>query len=100
MKSKKVKDLQRAHVYYSGRVHGVGFRYTAEGYALEIGLGGWVKNLADGRVELICEGTKTDIEKLFQQIQDGMLGRHIKKTDIRWETATGEFSDFIVEFDH
>lgn len=92
--------IERAHVFYTGRVQGVGFRYTAEGHALEIGLYGWVKNLRDGRVELICEGSHAQIEDLFARIRDGMLGRHIQKTDVKWETATGEFTDFIVEFEH
>ena len=100
MKKKAVKEMQRAHVYYSGRVQGVGFRYTAERFALELSLLGWVKNLPDGRVELICEGPKEKIEELFSHIQKSMLGRHIKKTDIRWETPTHEFCDFIVEFHH
>lgn len=98
--SARPEERKRAHVYFTGRVQGVGFRYTAEGYALEIGLGGWVKNLRDGRVELLCEGSKEQIEELFQRIKDGSLGRHILKTDVRWEAATGEFSDFIVEFEH
>lgn len=96
----KPKEKKRARVFFTGRVQGVGFRYTAEGYALEIGLGGWVKNLRDGRVELLCEGSQDDIDRLFQQIKDGPLGRHILKTIVSWETPTGEFTDFIVEFEH
>ena len=99
-KDAKPKETKRAHVFYTGRVQGVGFRYTAEGYAHEAGLGGWVKNLRDGRVELVCEGSPEQIEKLFAMIRDGMLGKHIKKADVQWETPTGAFSDFIVEFEH
>ena len=58
MKSKKAPITHRAHVFYSGRVQGVGFRYTAQALALDLGLVGWVKNLPDNRVELVCEGTK------------------------------------------
>ena len=95
---KKVTDIQRVHAYFSGRVQGVGFRYTAERLALELQLLGWVKNLPDGRVELVCEGAKPAIEELFLRIQKSMLGAHIKKTDVSWETPTREFHDFTVEF--
>ena len=99
MKKKVIKAIERAHVFYSGRVQGVGFRYTAENFALELGLAGWVKNLRDGRVELLCEGPKQDIERLLLRIQNSLLGPHIKKTAVRWEKASHEFSDFKVEFD-
>lgn len=98
MAKKPAKDIQRARVYYSGRVQGVGFRYTAEGLALDLKLGGWVKNLPDGRVELLCEGPKQKIEELFSRIQKSILGPHIKKADISWEKPTNEFTDFTVEF--
>lgn len=88
----------RAHAFFTGRVQGVGFRYTAEKIALEIGLVGWVKNLPDGRVELVCEGPRADAELLFVRIQASHLGPHIKKTACEWCPATGEFDDFRVEF--
>ncbi len=91
-------DFQRAHVFYSGRVQGIGFRYTAEKLALDLRLVGWVKNLPDGRVELLCEGPKEKIEALLDQIQKGSLGPYIKKTVCRWEEPTREFNDFCVEF--
>ena len=97
-KAAKDKNIQRAHVYYSGRVQGVGFRYTAEGFALDLDLVGWVKNLPDGRVELVCEGPKKNIEQLFLEIQKSALGRHIKNAHVNWSEPTHEFSDFTVEF--
>ncbi|OGW82564.1 MAG: hypothetical protein A3C47_04335 [Omnitrophica bacterium RIFCSPHIGHO2_02_FULL_51_18] len=100
MKKKTAKPTHRAHVFYSGRVQGVGFRYTAEELALEIGLLGCVKNLPDGRVELVCEGSKTDIEKLLEDIQKSTLGRHITKIACSWEKPKNEFTDFCVEFCH
>lgn len=98
MKKKGAPPASRAHVFYSGRVQGVGFRYTAESIAHRLGLLGWVKNLTDGRVEMVCEGSKESIEALLSEIQEGTLGRHIKKADCRWEEPTNEFKDFRVEF--
>ncbi len=98
MKKKEVLPVSRAHVFYSGRVQGVGFRYTAEAIAHRLKLTGWVKNLQDGRVELVCEGPKEKIEALFLEIQNSSLGGHIKKIDCRWEEPKNEFKDFCVEF--
>ncbi len=98
MKKKAIIPAFRAHVFYTGHVQGIGFRYTAESIAHRVGLTGWVKNLQDGRVELVCEGAKEKIEALFLEIQESSLGRHIKKTDCRWEQPTNEFEDFRVEF--
>lgn len=92
--------LERAHVYYTGRVQGVGFRHTTEALALELGLVGWVKNLRDGRVEMVCEGPRTSLEQLLLRIQQSSLGPHIRKADLRWEAAAGGLDDFTVEFDH
>ena len=95
---KTVKNLIRARVFYSGRVQGVGFRYTAERFALELGLRGWVKNLPDNRVEILCEGPKEKIEELFLNIQRSSLGAGARQGDSRWEDATGEFKDFRIEY--
>lgn len=90
----------RVRVFYSGRVQGVGFRYTAERLALEEGLVGRVKNLADGRVELICEGSRVKAEVLLERIKESSeLGRHIRGAAVSWEKPTGEFSEFRVEFE-
>ena len=98
MKKKEVQPARRAHIFFSGRVQGVGFRYTAENIALEIGLVGWVKNTSDNRVEVVCEGAEAKINLLLDKIKQSFLGPYIKKTVCDWERPTGEFKDFRVEF--
>lgn len=98
MAKKITPSSHRVHVYYTGRVQGIGFRYTAERLALDLHLTGWVKNLPDGRVELVCEGSKDKIDQLLENIQKSTLGLHIKKSSLTWEKPTQEFSDFSVEF--
>jgi acylphosphatase len=98
MKKKPQLPTHRARAFYSGRVQGVGFRHTAEQNALAAALTGWVKNLPDGRVELVCEGSKDAIDGFLAEIKTGQLGPYIKKTDVRWEPPTCEFTDFTVEF--
>jgi len=89
---------KRIHLFYSGSVQGVGFRYTAQGLANEIGIVGWMKNLCDGRVEVVCEGKKEDIKDFLDKIQKGPLGYYIKNVDVTWEEPTNEFSGFEIRF--
>jgi acylphosphatase len=95
---KNTSSFVRAHVFYGGRVQGVGFRYTAERLALDLDLVGWVKNLPDGRVEIVCEGPRSTVEALLKNIRDSLLAPYIKKADCKWEEPTREFKDFRVEF--
>lgn len=95
---KAPRNAERAHVFFEGRVQGVGFRYTTEKLALEIGLTGWVKNMPDGRVEVLCEGSRAQVEALIQGLKSGPLGAYIRKVACDWQKPTGEFSDFSVEF--
>ena len=67
-------------VYFSGRVQGVGFRYTTLQIAKEFEVTGYVKNLLDGRVQLDVEGTRGDIDALVAAIEERMHG-HIRKTE-------------------
>ncbi|MGH7197623.1 MAG: acylphosphatase [Candidatus Omnitrophota bacterium] len=97
MVKKETKHTHRAHVFYSGRVQGVGFRYTAERLALELGLVGWVKNLPDNRVELVCEGSKEKIDEFLRRLTQE-LGSYVHKAACDWETPKNEFREFSVEF--
>lgn len=88
----------RLQVYWTGRVQGVGFRYTAETVAMELHLVGWVRNLPDGRVEAVCEGNKKTLETFLERMAQGAMRAYIKQTDVRWQETTGEFDDFQIRF--
>ena len=60
----------RLHVYFSGHVQGVGFRYTVRTLSLEFDVTGWVKNLRDGRVEMLTEGERSELEAFQAAIPD------------------------------
>ena len=60
----------RRHIFFSGRVQGVGFRYTAVSLARPLGLTGWVKNLWDGRVEMEVQGRPEAIERLLSELRN------------------------------
>jgi acylphosphatase len=92
--------MKRAHVFYSGRVQGIGFRYTAQNIAENLGIYGWVKNLEDGRVEIVAESEEKNLKEFLDQISKGPLGRYIKDADVAWENPSKEFNDFGIKFDY
>lgn len=92
--SEKMKA--RVHAYVSGRVQGVFFRDFARAEADYLGLTGWVKNLWDGRVEVVAEGEKEDLEKLLGKLKQGPPGARVKDVQAIWENYSGEFQEFRI----
>ena len=86
----------RMHIYYAGRVQGVGFRYTAKNVATGYEVTGIVRNLSDGRVELLAEGLKDELEAFQQGIRESGLGSFISNEELRWEDPNGEFRGFEI----
>ena len=79
-----------------GRVQGVGFRYTAKNVALGYEVAGCIRNLPDGRVELIAEGLKDELEAFQQGIRESGLGHFVTDEAVSWEVANGEFRGFEI----
>lgn len=86
----------RAHVYVSGRVQGVFFRSETQYEANKLGVKGWVRNTADGRVEAVFEGEKEAVEELINFCQRGPPGARVTKVNVHWEDYRGEFKDFKI----
>jgi acylphosphatase len=86
----------RVHIFYSGRVQGVGFRYTIKTVAAGFEATGTVRNLPDGRVELVAEGPRAELEAFRQAIRDAGLEHFIRNEDASWSEATGEFRGFEI----
>jgi acylphosphatase len=87
---------ERVQVFYSGRVQGVGFRYTVKSVAQGYEVTGSVRNLLDGRVELIAEGRREELEAFLPAIREGGLGRLIQNEQVSWSEASGEFRSFEI----
>jgi len=87
----------RAHVYYSGMVQGVGFRFTTQRYAQALKLTGWVKNLPDGRVEILAQGDRKKIESLFKNL-DNHFGGYIKDCNVDYQPVPNEIKDFKIVY--
>lgn len=91
-------DLIRVRVFAGGRVQGVAYRFFAEKCALRLGVTGWVRNLDDGRVEVLAEGSAGQIETFLERLGEGPRLARIDTFDVRRETSTGEFADFRIAF--
>ena len=89
--------MERVHVFYSGRVQGIGFRYACRSLAQGFSVTGYVRNLQDGRVELIAEGERGELEGFLGEIQESHLKPFIHQSTIDWQPATGEWRDFHIE---
>jgi acylphosphatase len=85
----------RRHVYYQGRVQGVGFRYTVRNIAMRHNVTGYVRNLPDGRVELIVEGPDEEMDQFLDAIKQRM-NEHIRDIEQKLWPATGEFPQFQI----
>lgn len=88
----------RAHIFVMGFVHGVGFRRFIRSKARALGITGWVKNLPDGRVEILANGRKKDIEKLIEISEKGNIFSQVKGVVVNWEKDKEAFSDFEILF--
>lgn len=87
----------RRSVWFEGRVQGVGFRFTACEVAERFAVTGYVRNLRDGRVELVAEGDADEVDRFVRAVNEAMHGyiRSVEQTD---SPATGEFTDFGVRY--
>jgi acylphosphatase len=88
---------QCLHLYYSGSVQGVGFRYTAQEVASMLGVVGWVKNLPDGRVEVVAEGEGEQLRH-FEAILAQKMSYYITDKQSNFEPATGSFKSFGIRY--
>jgi len=84
--------LQRRHVTYSGHVQGVGFRYTARSIARGYDVTGYVRNLPDGRVELVAAGSSDELDHFLGELAEQMSA-NIRSVDCDRRTPIYESGD-------
>lgn len=83
-------------IFYSGTVQGVGFRYNVKSTATGFEVTGIVRNLSDGRVELIAEGAKPELEAFRVAIRDSGLDHFIDSEQVIWAEAQNDFRGFDI----
>jgi acylphosphatase len=88
---------KQVHCFYTGRVQGVGFRFTTQDLAQDLEVSGWVKNLRDGRVELMAEAEENTLKELLSSIYQH-FSPYIRDVDAHWQAAGNEFTDFQIRF--
>lgn len=86
---------KRWHLFFSGRVQGVGFRYTARQVATRLDLTGWVRNLTDRRVEAVVEGSRDRLLQFVDELSESTMGR-VTDVEKNEDSASGEFQDFEI----
>jgi acylphosphatase len=96
-RGKTVADEQQAlHAVVHGRVQGVSFRYYTTQRAGELGVIGWVRNLPDGTVEVLAEGTQTQLDQFLMFLHRGPVGARVSSVNMEWQSASGKFDDFTI----
>ena len=91
-----LQGRERMQIFYSGRVQGVGFRYSTKMLAQGYEVTGTVRNLADGRVELVVEGAREELEAFRKGMQESELGSFIRQEEIHWSAAKNEYRGFEI----
>ncbi len=91
-------ETERAqlHAYVDGSVQGVGFRMYVSDYAQALHVTGWVRNTYDGRVEVLAEGERAQLECLLEKLRLGPRAAFVTEVKQEWLPATGEFKSFTV----
>lgn len=89
---------RRLHLLISGRVQGVAFRAHTMREAREIDLSGWVRNLPDGRVELLAEGPEDDLERLDTWCETGPPAASVSDVERQWLDFVGDLGPFTIRY--
>jgi len=90
--------LRRVNIIVTGIVQGVFFRYNTMKKANELDIKGWVKNLRDGRVEIMAEGEEENLNKFIEWCKKGPQGAYVEALTLEWKEYTGEFSTFQITY--
>jgi len=86
----------RVHLLIDGRVQGVWFRASTQDEAIALGLKGWVKNLYDGRVEVLAEGDEEKVNAFIAWCHKGPPGARVERVEVKKEEFKGEFKAFNI----
>jgi acylphosphatase len=95
----KMADVSHLSATVYGRVQGVLFRYFVRNEAMELGLAGYVRNLASGHaVEVQAEGERRQLNKLLGRLKVGPPGARVERMEVKWVDYSGQFGDFSIRY--
>lgn len=89
-------DLARLEATVTGEVQGVGYRYYVLRIALRLGLRGYVRNLADGSVEVVAEGSRRLLDELLRELWRGPRGARVDDIRVSWRAPEEAFNGFRI----
>jgi acylphosphatase len=89
---------QKVIVHISGMVQGVGYRYFVLHRAQSLELAGYVRNLRDGRVEVVAEGEEQALKTILEELQQGTPGVIVEKMETQWQLYSGDIAGFEIMF--
>ena len=90
--------MASVQVFYSGRVQGVGFRYSVKQLATGYEVVGWVRNLPDGSVEVFACGPQATLERFMQRLKAGPIGSRVDNTQFQWLETSEKGEGFQIRF--
>jgi len=89
-------EMTAKQIFYTGRVQGVGFRFSVKQLVRGFEITGWVRNLPDGRVELQAMGEDEELEGFLREIQDSHLGGFIREAEVHSISLLENISKFSI----
>jgi len=94
------RDLQQIHAIVEGRVQGVSYRYFTQQAAHQIGVKGWVRNLPDGTVEVLAQGTDAQLDQFLNFLREGSPAAAVQEIDVEWQPCDDHFDLFRIRYYH
>jgi acylphosphatase len=94
----QANQFVRLNARVMGRVQGVGYRFFAQRYASAQGIRGYVRNLPDGSVEVVAEGTRAALERFLDALWTGPNKTGVSEVKVAWEEAQGVFLGFQIRY--
>lgn len=91
-----MSETASLHIFVEGRVQGVGFRYFVKEQASLLSLTRWVRNLEDGRVEILAEGEKNNLLEFIDHVRIGPRNAFISDFRFEWLDPTGHYRYFMI----
>jgi acylphosphatase len=89
-------ETRKLNLLVEGHVQGVGFRFAAVEIASQFAVAGFVRNLPDGNVEVVAEGTESAVSDFWTALRQSRAYRHVTREHVAWSPGRGGFMDFSI----
>lgn len=86
--------MKQVHIFITGSVQGVGFRFFIKSHARQFSIVGWAANTEDGKVEAVLQGSEENIIDLIEKCKKGPFLAEVKNIDVKWEDVVERYGDF------